>query len=181
MIRRPPRSTLFPYTTLFRSPCKAEPARDATVRSRVLGADQPLDRCHQVRLVLRILRIAPEPLAPSLYQSSRVEKRVSADRAQTTLNGGLEHEGSVLDDIPARHHAGTADARRIGFDDEEAQEVSAAPPRPVIAHDPRNVHQVRPIPAEGVELDTVARIAARIRAGAVRLEKRGGGPRRHPG
>src|SRR3712207_6914298 len=23
MIRRPPRSTLFPYTTLFRSPCKA--------------------------------------------------------------------------------------------------------------------------------------------------------------
>src|SRR6202521_6355784 len=26
MIRRPPRSTLFPYTTLFRSPC---PARDS--------------------------------------------------------------------------------------------------------------------------------------------------------
>src|SRR5256885_9612314 len=27
MIRRPPRSTLFPYTTLFRSPCSAAPAR----------------------------------------------------------------------------------------------------------------------------------------------------------
>src|SRR2546430_11335427 len=26
MIRRPPRSTLFPYTTLFRSPCSAPPA-----------------------------------------------------------------------------------------------------------------------------------------------------------
>src|SRR2546430_8073704 len=26
MIRRPPRSTLFPYTTLFRSPCRADPA-----------------------------------------------------------------------------------------------------------------------------------------------------------
>src|SRR2546430_12388278 len=25
MIRRPPRSTLFPYTTLFRSPCAAAP------------------------------------------------------------------------------------------------------------------------------------------------------------
>src|SRR2546430_9108449 len=24
MIRRPPRSTLFPYTTLFRSPCRAD-------------------------------------------------------------------------------------------------------------------------------------------------------------
>src|SRR2546430_15140601 len=42
----------------------------------------------------------------------------------------------------------------------------------------RNVHQVWPVPAEGVELDTVARIAARIRAGAVRLEKRGGVRRR---
>src|SRR2546426_6908467 len=32
MIRRPPRSTLFPYTTLFRSPCLAAQAvaRDAT-------------------------------------------------------------------------------------------------------------------------------------------------------
>src|SRR2546423_2783149 len=28
MIRRPPRSTLFPYTTLFRSPYKYEPIRD---------------------------------------------------------------------------------------------------------------------------------------------------------
>src|SRR2546427_2327715 len=28
MIRRPPRSTLFPYTTLFRSPVRAAPYRD---------------------------------------------------------------------------------------------------------------------------------------------------------
>src|SRR3712207_8837766 len=28
MIRRPPRSTLFPYTTLFRSPPSRTPARD---------------------------------------------------------------------------------------------------------------------------------------------------------
>src|SRR6202171_6675041 len=30
MIRRPPRSTLFPYTTLFRSPFAREPLRRAT-------------------------------------------------------------------------------------------------------------------------------------------------------
>src|SRR5260370_5762728 len=36
MIRRPPRSTLFPYTTLFRSHDGDEHARDAV--------DQPLDR-----------------------------------------------------------------------------------------------------------------------------------------
>src|SRR2546422_7170531 len=28
MIRRPPRSTLFPYTTLFRSPHRRQPVRD---------------------------------------------------------------------------------------------------------------------------------------------------------
>src|SRR3712207_7435933 len=44
MIRRPPRSTLFPYTTLFRShrlprreAVAADPARDAQVRDGVHG------------------------------------------------------------------------------------------------------------------------------------------------
>src|SRR2546427_6533767 len=35
MIRRPPRSTLFPYTTLFRSPCRAP---DEKKRAAVSGA-----------------------------------------------------------------------------------------------------------------------------------------------
>src|SRR3712207_8830101 len=46
MIRRPPRSTLFPYTTLFRS----SPVR------RVLGADQLpglVDPVHQVTTLVR--------------------------------------------------------------------------------------------------------------------------------
>src|SRR3712207_2506736 len=34
MIRRPPRSTLFPYTTLFRSEIAAEEGRDATATGR---------------------------------------------------------------------------------------------------------------------------------------------------
>src|SRR3989441_7975164 len=34
MIRRPPRSTLFPYTTLFRSPGRAEARRDGARRPR---------------------------------------------------------------------------------------------------------------------------------------------------
>src|SRR2546425_1350934 len=38
MIRRPPRSTLFPYTTLFRSPCIVE--SDSTV---VLADDRLVD------------------------------------------------------------------------------------------------------------------------------------------
>src|SRR3712207_7925821 len=30
MMRRPPRSTLFPYTTLFRSRCRSDPARHSS-------------------------------------------------------------------------------------------------------------------------------------------------------
>src|SRR5256886_9848425 len=41
MIRRPPRSTLFPYTTLFRSPLRSRCARAGTRRrkARARGAD----------------------------------------------------------------------------------------------------------------------------------------------
>src|SRR2546430_3436849 len=39
MIRRPPRSTLFPYTTLFRSPLDLLPARERGLRARLSFAD----------------------------------------------------------------------------------------------------------------------------------------------
>src|SRR3712207_7890171 len=42
MIRRPPRSTLFPYTTLFRSPSPATSARSpTTARSTSTAASTP--------------------------------------------------------------------------------------------------------------------------------------------
>src|SRR5256886_9648249 len=50
MIRRPPRSTLFPYTTLFRSliPVFPQPADDPRLRERagvhLLGPSQQLER-----------------------------------------------------------------------------------------------------------------------------------------
>src|SRR5256885_13214826 len=40
MIRRPPRSTLFPYTTLFRSPARAPVAVRAAVHRAGLGGDR---------------------------------------------------------------------------------------------------------------------------------------------
>src|SRR2546430_15863313 len=43
MIRRPPRSTLFPYTTLFRSGTEARPCRGETVRR------PDCDRCRRNR------------------------------------------------------------------------------------------------------------------------------------
>src|SRR3712207_7068301 len=42
MIRRPPRSTLFPYTTLFRSDPPPEPSPSGTLRRR--GADHSMTK-----------------------------------------------------------------------------------------------------------------------------------------
>src|SRR2546428_11460442 len=60
MIRRPPRSTLFPYTTLFRSPLVLPHSREGQVRHRVAlrqhdqGAgerdrDERVDEAEQIR------------------------------------------------------------------------------------------------------------------------------------
>src|SRR5258707_11981528 len=62
MIRRPPRSTLFPYTTLFRSPVPAaavvRPSSARASKERVpsdhLGAHQVADMDHAAQLALRI-------------------------------------------------------------------------------------------------------------------------------
>src|SRR5205809_1586395 len=43
-IRRPPRSTLFPYTTLFRSHAKPGRARRASALARAVHTTSPLDR-----------------------------------------------------------------------------------------------------------------------------------------
>src|SRR3712207_7223127 len=59
MIRRPPRSTLFPYTTLFRSVRR----RTAVVRSRVSSCFE-LDRQNFLQLDHRHPRhVNPEPMA----------------------------------------------------------------------------------------------------------------------
>src|SRR3989442_3725328 len=59
MIRRPPRSTLFPYTTLFRSgPCAAR-ARHAAPRCRGAGAGRSEEHTSELQsrphLVCRLL------------------------------------------------------------------------------------------------------------------------------
>src|SRR5437764_5829268 len=44
MIRRPPRSTLFPYTTLFRSSCASTAANGASCSSRPPRRSKPAGR-----------------------------------------------------------------------------------------------------------------------------------------
>src|SRR5437764_2874446 len=48
MLRRPPRSTLFPYTTLFRSRCRsATPARRTPARRRAAPSPRPPSRSEE--------------------------------------------------------------------------------------------------------------------------------------
>src|SRR3712207_8264552 len=60
MIRRPPRSTLFPYTTLFRSGC----AGAASGRLKAAPELAPPPRLHRPRAWLR--RAPPPPRLPAL-------------------------------------------------------------------------------------------------------------------
>src|SRR3712207_7699428 len=82
MIRRPPRSTLFPYTTLFRSVGRAAVGRAAVGRGRC-GRRQPL-----VRLVDH--HLVEDPHAPDNQEAQVAHEllgeRLVADRKSTRLN-----------------------------------------------------------------------------------------------
>src|SRR3712207_8523744 len=58
MIRRPPRSTLFPYTTLFRSLDRFQRGEgEDPLRLRRLSADQRLHEIAELRLQLRLVEV----------------------------------------------------------------------------------------------------------------------------
>src|SRR3712207_8567106 len=91
MIRRPPRSTLFPYTTLFRSDLGAESGR--AVLGRFEGERMTLEEVHRfpnrpVRLpdglhwdVLRIIGEIKEGLARAARSPERIES-LGVDRSE---------------------------------------------------------------------------------------------------
>src|SRR5947209_12544631 len=77
MIRRPPRSTLFPYTTLFRS----HGAIGKLHRDRILqlgvgdGAPLAVERERKDQLSVRLLRVVQEPLKRSEEHTSELQSR----------------------------------------------------------------------------------------------------------
>src|SRR5688572_32083603 len=74
MIRRPPRSTLFPYTTLFRS------------RLRRLGAVAPRVPLGDRTRVVAPRRAPPRGLERAPVVPGRARRRRRADRKSTRLN-----------------------------------------------------------------------------------------------
>src|SRR3712207_8397867 len=76
MIRRPPRSTLFPYTTLFRS--DRRPARDLELAELRLGLPAPGGAAWRVR--------RPDEAAGALAGTEREDVHPPRDRKSTRLN-----------------------------------------------------------------------------------------------
>src|SRR2546425_13368201 len=85
MIRRPPRSTLFPYTTLFRSllpglhGLERGPQRDLGLPITHIPHEQPVHRARPLHVALHFLRRAPL-VRRVLVQERRLELARSEER-----------------------------------------------------------------------------------------------------
>src|SRR3712207_7250787 len=83
MIRRPPRSTLFPYTTLFRSdclagdvvPCGRSFARLTSLLTAAHGAALLPPRGRTFRLLVHLRRLRDERLRRSEEHTSELQSR----------------------------------------------------------------------------------------------------------
>src|SRR3712207_9540609 len=96
MIRRPPRSTLFPYTTLFRSGCRRRPARRP--RRLLPLADVDVGQRRRRRLLLlatRRQRRAPGARAGRLLRPGRLQPVGLDARARGLAAGERSEERRV--------------------------------------------------------------------------------------
>src|SRR3712207_7866093 len=82
MIRRPPRSTLFPYTTLFRSDHHRR-ADDVGPRAQVRRPERVRDRHRQrrIRPIIRRLKQTAEMRACTEYLEDRKSTRLNSSHA----------------------------------------------------------------------------------------------------
>src|SRR3989454_3404832 len=139
MIRRPPRSTLFPYTTLFRSRRVARPLADPVHGALDLpgaGGDRRervRDREAQVVVAVRGERhaVRARDALPHgaehvlVLDRQRVPHRVGeVDRGGALLDRGLDHPAEELEVAPARVLRRELDV--VGV----AAGAGAPPPRP---------------------------------------------------
>src|SRR2546429_7795588 len=109
MIRRPPRSTLFPYTTLFRSPeLDAAPLEVRVQPAHVSGERCALDRelqvteAHREQLLVGEAGAAPPPRAPPAFPPAG-----RGGRAGGGGGGGESHTEGSPHRPPGRPGGGT--------------------------------------------------------------------------
>src|SRR3712207_6904076 len=83
MIRRPPRSTLFPYTTLFRSD---DPSLGAAAFRHAFGQQDYQDQQQQGSAHDRQGEFAPAPVVDALCNQQQHRAETGPDRKSTRLN-----------------------------------------------------------------------------------------------
>src|SRR3712207_8653763 len=96
MIRRPPRSTLFPYTTLFRS---INPAQGADAAATIVRALARMDRAKR-RLIAEGIRSESEEAANATGGTSRSEEHTSELQSRQYLVCRLLLEKKKKQTIP---------------------------------------------------------------------------------
>src|SRR2546422_5316290 len=94
MIRRPPRSTLFPYTTLFRSHRRAQ---DADGNVKHLAVAQNLQRGQEPARGL-------EPKRPRQKERSEEHTSELQSRLHLVCRLLLEKKNNIFNDTPLRSH-----------------------------------------------------------------------------
>src|SRR3712207_5072542 len=174
MIRRPPRSTLFPYTTLFRS--EAGPARDGRAEADARGAPEHLAvpdpgprRAVWAARGGQDRGAAPQGRRRGAHLPRREDR--TRPRGAARRSGGaraLVREPGPLRAAGARPH-GRPGGRQRGALPHRSQEPADLRPSP----------KSRPRVARGDAPDADARAARRHHRGSVRERRAGrGGPRR---
>src|SRR2546430_10222551 len=102
MIRRPPRSTLFPYTTLFRSQAAASHRQTKGYRPRRLDTRQDADffeHCVVERSHLRFVFIRSEEHTSELQSQSNLVCRLLLEKKKIKD----VHRTSYYSDLTANH------------------------------------------------------------------------------
>src|SRR2546430_11489654 len=84
MIRRPPRSTLFPYTTLFRS-CIIEPISNSTSCSAFAGKRRRGRKNFSFKVSIRACRFFKREVFSTPSPLSRSEEHTSELQSQSNL------------------------------------------------------------------------------------------------
>src|SRR3989449_7515408 len=104
MIRRPPRSTLFPYTTLFRSQLADSAVAAARDRRRIVG-DEP---------VVAFLSYSTKGSAsgPRVERLRRALAILAARRPDFPFDGEFQGDAALVADVARRKAPGSAVAGR---------------------------------------------------------------------
>src|SRR5215475_9220049 len=108
MIRRPPRSTLFPYTTLFRSTLRPE---NCTVPARGIPADLRPSRSEEhtselqsrENLVCRLLLEKKKNFRKHIYRKNKISPKTRCRRLVATRTHNSQKVLQILLPVPQIH------------------------------------------------------------------------------